>query len=127
MNSKLSKYQNSNISQKMSIDDKYDIINELLSALNKNLKETLKSLDSKKAEKAKDTAKKAQNIAFALQNCLDVKNGGEIAQNLNYCYRHIRFATQNYLENDKSNLLTSAHLVSSELLSGWKGMNTSVA
>tara|TARA_B100000900_G_C19929648_1_gene453020 strand:+ start:22 stop:405 length:384 start_codon:yes stop_codon:yes gene_type:complete len=127
MNSKLSKYQKSNIAQKVNIDNKYDVINELLSALNKNLKETLLSLDKQKAEKAKDTAKKAQNIAFALQNCLDVKNGGEIAQNLNYCYRHIRFATQNYLENDKSNLLTSAHFVSGELLSGWKGMNTSVA
>ena len=127
MNSKLSKYQKSNIVQKMNIDDKHDIINELLSALNKNLKETLISLDKKKAEKAKDTAKKAQNIALALQNCLDIKNGGEIAQNLNYCYRHIRFATQNFLEKDKSNLLTSAHFVSGELLSGWKGMNTSAA
>ena len=77
--------------------------------------------------RAKDTAKKAQNIALALQNCLDIKNGGEIAQNLNYCYRHIRFATQNFLEKDKSNLLTSAHFVSGELLSGWKGMNTSAA
>ncbi len=127
MNSKLSKYQKSNIVQKMNIDDKHDIINELLSALNKNLKETLINLDKKKAEKAKDTAKKAQNIALALQNCLDIKNGGEIAQNLNYCYRHIRFATQNFLEKDKSNLLTSAHFVSGELLSGWKGMNTSAA
>ena len=127
MKSKLAKYQNSNIAQKINTDDKYDIINELLCALNKNLKETLTNLDKRKGEKAKDTAKKAQNIAFALQNCLDVKNGGEIAQNLNYCYRHIRFATQSYLENDKSNLLTSALFVSSELLSGWKGMNTSVA
>ena len=74
MNSKLSKYQKSNIVQKMNIDDKHDIINELLSALNKNLKETLINLDKKKAEKAKDTAKKAQNIALALQNCLDIKN-----------------------------------------------------
>ena len=127
MKSKLAKYQNSNISQKINTDDKYDIINELLSALNKNLKETLEHLDNKKSEKAKNNAKKAQNIAFALQNCLDVKNGGEIAENLNYCYRHIRYATQNYLEKDKSNLLTSAHFVSSELLSGWKGMNTSAA
>ena len=127
MKSKLAKYQNSNIAQKINTDDKYDIINELLSALNKNLKETLINLDKRKVEKAKGTAKKAQNIAFALQNCLDVKNGGEIAQNLNYCYRHIRFATQNFLEKDKLNLLKSAHFVSSELLSGWKGMNTSVA
>ena len=127
MNSKLSKYKNSNIAQKINTDDKYDIINELLSALNKSLEETLINIDNKKAEKAKNNAKKAQNIAFALQNCLDVKNGGEIAENLNFCYRHIRFATQSYLEKNKSNLLTSAHFVSSELLSGWKGMNASVA
>ena len=127
MKSKLAKYKNSNIAQKINTDDKYDIINELLSALNKSLEETLINIDNKKAEKAKNNAKKAQNIAFALQNCLDVKNGGEIAENLNFCYRHIRFATQSYLEKNKSNLLTSAHFVSSELLSGWKGMNASVA
>ena len=127
MNSKLSKYKNSNIAQKINTNDKYDIINELLSALNQSLEETLINIDNKKAEKAKNNAKRAQNIAFALQNCLDVKNGGEIAENLNFCYRHIRFATQSYLEKNKSNLLTSAHFVSSELLSGWKGMNTSVA
>ena len=127
MNSKLSKYKNSNIAQKINTNDKYDIINELLSALNQSLEETLINIDNKKAEKAKNNAKRAQNIAFALQNCLDVKNGGEIAENLNFCYRHIRFATQSYLEKDKSNLLTSAHFVSSELLSGWKGMNASVA
>ena len=68
MKSKLAKYQNSNIAQKINTDDKYDIINELLSALNKNLKETLINLDKRKVEKAKGTAKKAQNIAFALQN-----------------------------------------------------------
>ena len=60
-------------------------------------------MEKKDIDSAKGTAKKAENIAFALQNCLDIKNGGEIAENLNYCYRHIRFATKNYLEKDKSN------------------------
>ena len=72
-------------------------------------------------------AKKAENIATALQNCLDIKNGGEIAENLNNCYRHIRFAAKNYIEKEKSDLLSNAHFVSNELLEGWKGMNTSVA
>ena len=61
------------------------------------------------------------------QNCLDKKHGGDIANNLNYLYRHIRYATQNFIEKEKSDLLTSAHYVSSEILEGWKGMNSSVA
>ena len=84
-------------------------------------------MEKKSIDKAKENAKKAQNIAFALQNCLDVKNGGEIAENLNFLYRHIRFATQSYIEKEKSDLLSSAHFVSNEILEGWKGMNSAVA
>ena len=70
---------------------------------------------------------KAQKIAFSLQHCLDFKDGGEVAENLNYLYRHIRFAAKNLLEKEKTELLTSAHFVSNEILEGWKGMNSSVA
>ena len=72
-------------------------------------------------------AKKAEKIAFSLQNCLDFKEGGEVAENLNYLYRHIRFATKIYLEKDKKDLMESALFVSSEILEGWKGISSKVA
>ncbi len=127
MNKKLQEYKKSNIRQKSNTDDSYDIIKELLSGLNTNLKEALIYMEKKDICTAKERARKAENIATALQNCLDIKNGGEIAENLNNCYRHIRFATKNYIEQEKSDLLSNAHFVSNELLEGWKGMNSSVA
>ena len=127
MNKKLQEYKKSNIRQKSNTDDSYDIIKELLSGLNTNLKEALIYMEKKDIGTAKERARKAENIATALQNCLDIKNGGEIAENLNNCYRHIRFATKNYIEQEKSDLLSNAHFVSNELLEGWKGMNSSVA
>ena len=127
MNKKLQEYKKSNIRQKSNTDDSYDIIKELLSGLNTNLKEALIYMEKKDICTAKERARKAENIATALQNCLDIKNGGEIAENLNNCYRHIRFATKNYIEKEKSDLLSNAHFVSNELLEGWRGMNASVA
>ena len=127
MRKQINEYKKSNIRQKSNTKDSYDIINELLRELNSRLKKSLILMEKKSIDKAKENAKKAQNIAFALQNCLDVKNGGEIAENLNFLYRHIRFATQSYIEKEKSDLLSSAHFVSNEILEGWKGMNSAVA
>ena len=125
--SKLNKYKNSEISQKKELADPSEIIHELLTHLNKNLSDAIKSIDKGKVNDAKEKARKAETIAHALQNCLNIKDGGEIAENLNYLYRHIRFAAKNLLEKEKSDLLTSAHFVSNEILEGWKGMNSSVA
>ena len=125
--SKLNKYKNSEISQKKELADPSEIIHELLTHLNKNLSDAIKSIDKGKINDAKEKARKVESIAHALQNCLNIKEGGEIAENLNYLYRHIRFAAKNLLEKEKSELLTSAHFVSNEILEGWKGMNSSVA
>ncbi|OUU61644.1 MAG: hypothetical protein CBC22_07055 [Alphaproteobacteria bacterium TMED62] len=127
MRKQINEYKKSNIRQKSNTKDSYDVINELLRELNSRLKKSLILMEKQSIDKAKENAKKAQNIAFALQNCLDVKNGGEIAENLNFLYRHIRFATQSYIEKEKSDLLSSAHFVSNEILEGWKGMNSAVA
>ena len=125
---KLNKYKKSQTSQKQEIITKpYEIIHELLSCLNESLSDTVKNIDKGNSDEAKDKAKKAQNIAFALQSCLDFKEGGEIAENLHNLYSHIKFATKNYIETEKSDLLSSAYFVSSEILEGWKGMNSSVA
>ena len=125
--SKLNKYKKSEISQKKEVADPREIIYELLLHLNKNLSDAIKNIDKGKLDDAKEKARKAESIAHALQNCLNVKDGGEIAENLNYLYRHIRFAAKNLLEKEKTELLTSAHFVSNEILEGWKGMNSSVA
>ena len=125
--SKLNQYKKSEISQKKEAADPREIIHELLLHLNKNLSDAIKNIDKGKLDDAKEKARKAESIAHALQNCLNVKDGGEIAENLNYLYRHIRFAAKNLLEKEKTELLTSAHFVSNEILEGWKGMNSSVA
>ena len=125
--SKLNKYKKSEIIQKKEVADPREIIHELLLHLNKNLSDAIKNIDKGKLDDAKEKARKAESIAHALQNCLNVKDGGEIAENLNYLYRHIRFAAKNLLEREKTELLTSAHFVSNEILEGWKGINSSVA
>ena len=125
--SKINKYKKSEIIQKKEVADPREIIHELLTHLNKNLSDAIKSIDKGKINDAKEKARKAESIAHALQNCLNIKDGGEIAENLNYLYRHIRFAAKNLLEKEKSELLTSAHFVSNEILEGWKGINSSVA
>ena len=125
--SKLNQYKKSEITQKKEAAEPHEIIHELLLHLNKNLSDAIKNIDKGKIDDAKEKARKAESIAHALQNCLNIKEGGEIAENVKYLYRHIRFAAKNLLEKEKTELLTSAHFVSNEILEGWKGMNSSVA
>jgi len=125
--SKLNKYKSSQVSQEKELADPREIIHELLTHLNQNLSEAIRNIDKGNIDNAKEKAKKAESIAYALQNCLNIRDGGEIAENLNYLYRHIRFAAKTLLEQEKPELLTSAHFVSNEILEGWKGMNSSVA
>ena len=124
---KINKYKSSKISQDMEKLNPYSIIHELLIGLNEHLSDSIKSMDKGNLDNAKELAKKAEKIAFSLQNCLDFKEGGEIADNLNYLYRHIRFATKIYIEKDKVDLMQSALFVSNEILEGWKGISSKVA
>ena len=125
--SKINKYKSSQISQEMEKLNPYSIIHELLLGLNERLSASVKSIEKGSFDNAKEQAQKAEKIAFSLQNCLDFKEGGEIADNLNYLYRHIRFATKIYIEKDKEDLLKSALFVSNEILEGWKGISSKVA
>tara|TARA_B100001989_G_C24548697_1_gene472701 strand:- start:1481 stop:1861 length:381 start_codon:yes stop_codon:yes gene_type:complete len=124
---KINKYKSSKISQDMEKLNPYFIISELLQGLNEHLSDSIKSMDKGNLDSAKELAQKAEKIAFSLQNCLDFKEGGEIADNLNYLYRHIRFATKIYIEKDKVDLMQSALFVSNEILEGWKGISSKVA
>ena len=124
---KINKYKSSKISQDMEKLNPYSIIHELLQGLNEHLSDSIKSMDKGNLNSAKELAQKAEKIAYSLQNCLDFKEGGEIADNLNYLYRHIRFATKIYIEKDKVDLMQSALFVSNEILEGWKGISSKVA
>ncbi len=124
---KINKYKSSKISQDMENLNPYSIIHELLQGLNEHLSDSIKSMDKGNLNNAKELAQKAEKIAYSLQNCLDFKEGGEIADNLNYLYRHIRFATKIYIEKDKVDLMQSALFVSNEILEGWKGISSKVA
>ncbi len=124
---KVNKYKSSKISQDMEHLNPYSIIHELLQGLNEHLSDSIKSMDKGNLNNAKELAQKAEKIAYSLQNCLDFKEGGEIADNLNYLYRHIRFATKIYIEKDKVDLMQSALFVSNEILEGWKGISSKVA
>ena len=124
---KINKYKSSKISQDMEKLNPYSIIHELLQGLNEHLSDSIKSMDKGNLNNAKELAQKAEKIAYSLQNCLDFKEGGEIADNLNYLYRHIRFATKIYIEKDKVDLMQSALFVSNEILEGWKGISSKVA
>ena len=124
---KFNKYKSSKISQDMEKLNPYSIIHELLQGLNEHLSDSIKSMDKGNLNNAKELAQKAEKIAYSLQNCLDFKEGGEIADNLNYLYRHIRFATKIYIEKDKVDLMQSALFVSNEILEGWKGISSKVA
>ncbi len=124
---KINKYKSSKISQDMEKLNPYSIIHELLQGLNEHLSDSIKYMDKGNLSNAKELAKKAQKIAYSLQTCLDFKEGGEVADNLNYLYRHIRFATKIYIEKDKVDLMQSALFVSNEILEGWKGISSKVA
>ena len=124
---KINKYKSSKISQDMEKLNPYSIIHELLQGLNEHLSDSIKYMDKGNLSNAKELAKKAEKIAYSLQTCLDFKEGGEVADNLNYLYRHIRFATKIYIEKDKVDLMQSALFVSNEILEGWKGISSKVA
>lgn len=122
MSKNYKKYSTINAKQLIGIDDPKVIIYELLNGLNKKLQVTISDIEKGSMKKAKENAKKAQNIAFALRKTLDFQNGGEVAENLNFIYGHIHAATENFISNDKNDLMTSAYFASSEILDGWKGL-----
>ena len=115
-------YLKSDNLQLLGIEDPKLIVYELLNGLNLKLELTKKNFDKGDIEKAKKNALKAQNIAFALRSSLDRINGGEIAENLDFLYGHIQFATDKLIKNDKNDYINNAHYISSEILSGWKGL-----
>lgn len=121
------KYKTSENVQKTGSEKPEEIVHTLLSGLNKQLNNTISEIKDGNQPKAKKSAEKAQRIAHALQTALDHKDGGRIAEDLEYLYNHIRFATERFINDDKTQFMDSAFFVSSEILDGWKGMVSKVA
>ena len=124
---KKNKYNKIVNSQLLGIEDPAAIIYELLSGINKKIENTLSYIEKGEIEEAKSNAIKAQNIAVALQNSLDKKNGGDIAVALEYLYDHVHFAAENFIKNDNQKHLKSAFYVISEIFDGWKGLINKIA
>ena len=124
---KKNKYNKIVNSQLLGIEDPAAIIYELLSGLNKKIENTLSYIEKGEIDEAKSNAIKAQNIAVALQNSLDKKNGGDIAVALEYLYDHVHFAAENFIKNDNQKHLKSAFYVISEIFDGWKGLINKIA
>ena len=127
MTIKNNKYTKSDNAQLLGTKDPKEIVYQLLNGLNKKLELTINSIDKGEIEIAKENALKAQNIAFALRKSLDRENGGEVAEGLDFLYGHIHFATDKLIKSNKKDYLQNALFVSSEILSGWKGLVNKIA
>lgn len=119
---KNNKYSNSDNAQLLGTEDPKEIVYQLLNGLNKKLQLTINAIDKGQVASAKENAVKAQNIAFALRKSLDRENGGEVAEGLDFLYGHIHFATDKLIKSNKEDYIQNAYFVSSEILSGWKGL-----
>tara|TARA_B100000676_G_C17908519_1_gene748718 strand:- start:441 stop:815 length:375 start_codon:yes stop_codon:yes gene_type:complete len=101
------------------------VIKKLLDEMHKDIQDLMKfeSLD-KGTEKIKSKSVRIAKIAIALQNSLDMKNGGEVANNLDHLYKHIRFAVQRVMDEHDFSYLTSAEKVTAEINKGWEKIST---
>ena len=101
---------------------KYQIIEELLHSLKSEVTELKEVLftDLSVTLKAKDKAERVSKIAFALQSCLDLDNGGDVAKNLTWMYRFIRYSAKRIQDNECMNYVKPASDVVDTLVDAWK-------
>ena len=71
---------------------------------------------------SKEKAEKISKIAFRLQSCLDLENDNEIAEQLNWLYRFIRYMSKRIQDNEDMNYVQPAFKVASELKEAWDGI-----
>ena len=101
------------------------IIKELLNEMHKDINE-LMDFESLKvgSEKVEAKAIRISKIAIALQKSLDLKNGGDVATNLDHLYKHIRFAVARVMDHNDYSYLTSAQKVTAEINKGWEKISS---
>ena len=73
-------------------------------------------------EEAKEKAEKISKIAFQLQSCVDLEKGGELAENLIWCYRFIRYGAKRIQDNECMNYVKPTHKVIQDLNEAWNGI-----
>ncbi len=103
---------------------KYEIIKQLIVGLESefvNLKKIV-SVDFEVNDEAVEKAEKISKIAFALQSCLNVDKGEEIAVNLTWLYRFVRYSCKRIIDNEDLTYIKPAHLVARNLKEGWLNM-----
>ena len=103
---------------------KYEIIKKMIDGLVKEIEELKKLLFSDLAvtNDSKEKAEKISKIAFRLQTCLDLENDNEIAEQLNWLYRFIRYMSKRIQDNEDMNYVQPAFKVASELKEAWDGI-----
>ena len=75
-------------------------------------------------KKVEEKAIRISKIAIALQKSLDLKNGGDVASNLDHLYKHIRFAVARVMDHNDYSYLTSAEKVTAEINKGWEKISS---
>ena len=104
------------------------IVEKLLKTMHKDIKSLMKGEIFEKGDvRIVKIVERINNIALSLQKTLDLKNGGEIAQNLDHLYKHIRFAVIRVWEDHDFSYLKSAEKVTATINEGWAKMSLAAA
>lgn len=104
--------------------NKYQIIQELLHGLKLEITDLKRILfeDLSVTIKAKDKAERVSKIAFALQSCINLDDGGDVAKNLTWVYRFIRYSVKRIQDNDCMNYVKPASDAIDDLVEAWDGI-----
>ena len=104
------------------------VVEKLLAAMHKDIKELneLKDIENN-LETIKEKTVRISKICIALQSSLDLKQGGQVASNLNHLYQHIRFSVARVTDDNDFSYLQSAQKVTAELTEGWSKVSTAAA
>ena len=100
---------------------KHEIISKMYEGLVNEIEE-LKGIlfkDLAVTNESKEKAEKISKIAFALQSCLDMENGKELSENLNWLYRYIRYMSKRIQDNECMNFVQPAFKIASDLKEAW--------
>ena len=100
---------------------KYEIIARMFEGLVNEIEELKKILfqDLAVTNKSKEKAEKISKIAFTLQTCLDLESDNQIATDLNYLYRYIRYMSKRVQDNNDMNMVQPAFSIASQLKEAW--------
>ena len=77
------------------------VIKKLLNEMHKDINELMNFENLKVgSKKVEEKSIRISKIAIALQKSLDLKNGGDVAPNLDHLYKHTRFAVARVMDHN---------------------------